>query len=439
MKITLIFPGITFTGWNSFGKSKDFEANFVHHGLASISSYLKFHGHDVNLIDLRKLNGWEHFKQVINDDKAEIFGISSMSCDYENSKTAARIIKRVKPYSVVVIGGVHSTMCTKEVSMDTCFDYIIIGEGEYSFNNLINSLDGIYSENDYYKIRNRELVDINNIPWIDRQSFDCENGENNNSLIPHFQTPFVTITTSRGCIYNCRYCQYAEREIFGKVKIRPVFDVIKELQYLKFKYKFSSFWIHDDLFAINGDYVSNFVKLFKYNIYPSQFGCQIRADIICEHEDRIKKLADIGLDCVSIGFESGSQRVLDFINKGTTVEQNRKAVEICRKYGIKVYANIMFGLPTETKTDMDKTVKFVRWAKPDYLSMATFTPYPGSYLYDYCKKEGLLIELTGDEYRRNPMTGKKIKGVNYNTVNYSVFKCDPKAFIYSLGKKWGIL
>ena len=122
--------------------------------------------------------------------------------------------------------------------------------------------------------------------------------------------------------------------------------------------------------------------------------------------------------------------MLDFIDKGTTVEQNRKAVEICRKYNIKIFANIMFGLPTETKKEMDTTVNFVRWMKPQHFSPAVFTPYPGSYLYDYCRDNGTLLPFSHESFRRNPMSGAKVKGVKYWLVNYEIFKCDPhKLFI----------
>jgi radical SAM superfamily enzyme YgiQ (UPF0313 family) len=141
-------------------------------------------------------------------------------------------------------------------------------------------------------------------------------------------------------------------------------------------------------------------------------------------------LADAGLDCLMIGFESGSQRMLNFMDKGITVEQSTKAVEICKKYNIRIYANFMFGLPTETREDMEATVKFIRWMRPDYLSLAVFTPYPGSYLYDYCKKRNLLLDLNHKSYRRTPFSGSKIKNVNYWLVYYEIFKCDPLSFRY---------
>ncbi len=433
MRIDLVFPGITSCGFGAFGKVMDIEANFIHHGLASISAYLKSNGHNVGLIDLRKLRGWEDFRQAVINSPASIFGISSMSCDYRVSEKAAAIIKQAKPASIIAIGGVHPTVATVEVLRNSCFDYIVIGEGEHSLCELLKNLE---SNRHIGRVISGGQTDITKLPWVDRGIFDYENGEAKTPLLMHMQPPFVTIITSRGCPYRCRFCQPAERDIFGnKTKIRPVKDVINELLCLEDKYHFNSFLIHDDLFILDREYVDNFCYEYRKNGFTQKFTCQARADIIVNLEDSIKKLKDIGLECLMVGFESASQRVLDFIDKGTTVQQNKKAVDICREYNIKIFANIMFGLPLETKKDMDETVSFVRWMRPEYFSPAVFTPYPGSYLYDYCKENNLLLRLSSKRYRRGPFSGVKVKGVNYWLLHYEIFKCAPLVFLRLAARK----
>lgn len=427
MRIDLIFPGITSCGFGAFGKFMDIEANFIHHGLASISAYLKSKGHNVGLIDLRKLAGWQDFRQAVINSPAPFFGISSMSCDYGVSEKAAAIIKEVKPASIIAIGGVHPTIATEEVLKNPYFNYVVSGEGEHGLSELLESLE---SNKHIGRVISGEQTDITKLPWVDRDIFDYENGESKTPLLKHMKPPFVSIITSRGCPYRCRFCQPAERAIFGnQVKIRPVNDVINELLYLKRRYHFNSFLIHDDLFILDGKYVDNFCAEYRKNGFTQKFTCQARADIIVNLQERIKKLADIGLDCLMVGFESASQRVLDFMDKGTTVQQNKKAVDICREYNIKLFANIMFGLPQETKRDMDETVRFVRSARPEYFSPAVFTPYPGSYLYDYCKENNLIGRIQYKNYRRNPFSGWKVKGVNYWLVYYEIFKCNPLFFM----------
>src|SRR5208283_4447355 len=433
MIIDLIFPGITFCGFNAFGRWRDNEGNFMPHGLASIASYLKSRGHPVNVIDMRKLGGWEHFERAIMQSPANVFGISTMSCDYGVSERAALQIKKLKPSAVIVIGGVHPTVAAGEVSKNKAFDFVITGEGEYTLCDLVERLE---QNSPPERVLAGKPVDLATLPWVDRDMFDYENGEKRSPLLPHMKPPFVSVLTSRGCPYRCRFCQPSERMVFGnKVKIRPAGDVISELVHLREKYRFNSFLIHDDLFILNPKYVGEFVTKYRENGFTQNFTCQARADIIVNLEANIKMLADAGLDCLMIGIESGSQKMLDFMDKGTTVEQNMKAIEICRKYNIKVYANIMFGLPTETKKDMDATVRFVRLMKPDYLSPSVFTPYPGSYLYDYCKERDLLLPVSDKSYRRNPFSGAKLKGIKYWLVNFEIFKAAPVIFIYIVMRK----
>jgi hypothetical protein len=122
-----------------------------------------------------------------------------------------------------------------------------------------------------------------------------------------------------------------------------------------------------------------------------------------------------------IGFESGSQRMLDFMHKDTTVEQNFEAAEICHKLGIKIWANYMVGLPTETKEEMQATFDMIRKIKPEKPSGAFFTPIVGTELYDYCKQHGLMVsEDPAVLGSRNPSV-PKIKGVDYKWLRKQMY------------------
>ena len=130
-------------------------------------------------------------------------------------------------------------------------------------------------------------------------------------------------------------------------------------------------------------------------------------------------MARAGLRGYFIGFESGSDRVLRFIHKGTHRAQNIAAGSICRKYGIAIWANYMLGLPTETKEEVLETISMLREIDPDYHSPAFYTPHPGSDLYDYCIENDLSLIVDHDSYRRNP-DGAKIKGVDYEWLQWAV-------------------
>jgi radical SAM superfamily enzyme YgiQ (UPF0313 family) len=111
--------------------------------------------------------------------------------------------------------------------------------------------------------------------------------------------------------------------------------------------------------------------------------------------------------------------VLKFIRKGTTRETNLQAARICRQYGIKIWANYMLGLPTETREEVLETISMLKEIDPDYYSPSFFTPHPGSDLYDYCVEEGLSLITSHDQYRRNP-TEVKIKGQDYTFLKWAL-------------------
>ncbi|MEW6599420.1 MAG: NAD-dependent epimerase/dehydratase family protein [Nitrospirota bacterium] len=419
MKATLIFPGITNCGWNCFGKTNNSDAVFIPHGLAQIAACARAAGHEIDAIDLRRLTGWDEFENNIKARGAGIFGISSMSVDFGNALETIQRIKKTLPGSIIVLGGVHATVAFDDVVNIKEVDHIIKGEGEISFSQLLDTLEKGGSPE---RVINGISPDINTLPYPDRELFGFEKGEMNLPWLPHMPSPFVSIIASRGCPHKCAFCQPAERAVFGgKARIRTVESVIDELKYLRERYRFRSLLVHDDYFAFNPAWIERFCDAYRDNGFDQMFTCQVRSDFIVRNEGLVKRMADCGLSCFMIGFESGSQRVLDFIKKGTTVEMNRKAVEICRKYGIRVFANYMMGLPTETPEEVFKTIDFIRWARPDYPSAAFFTPHPGSELYEYCEKHDLSLIKSYKSYARNP-TEPKIKGVDYNFLRFAMHR-----------------
>lgn len=419
MHATLIFPGITSCGWNCFGKVDNSEAHFIPHGLAYIAAYARLEGHAIDILDLRRLSGWRDFEGEIKKRSPGVFGLSSMSVDFGVTLETIQRIKKIDKKSVLILGGVHATVAFEDIKGLKEIDYIVRGEGEIVFSELLKKL-----ENDEKTDRCIYGVtpDVDALPYPDRELFGFSEGEMRSPWLPHMPAPFVSIIASRGCPYKCTFCQPAERAVFGgKARIRKVEGVIEELKYLRERYHFRSVLIHDDLFAFNPRWIERFCKEYEKNGFDQVFTCQVRSDFIVNNKALIGRMAESGLSCFMIGLESGCQRVLDFLAKGTTVEMNGEAVEICRAYGIKIFANYMLGIPTETPEEVFQTIDFIRWAKPDYPSPAFFTPHPGSDLYDYCMKNDLSLIKSYKSYARNP-TEPKIKGVDYNFLNFAIHR-----------------
>lgn len=411
MHVSLIYAGIAGKGFDSIGQGMD--SGWISHGLAILSAVLKREGHQVDLLDLRALHGWDHFREELVARRPDVCGLTMMSVDFNPVMQAVDVITEVLPDCHIVVGGPHPTLATAEVTNEK-IDHVVIQEGEISFPQLLRDLE---AGNPRERLVVGDHPSLDSLPYADHDLFldewrkwgyEAESPEV--PFVPELPPPFVTIIAGRGCIYNCAFCKPGESLIFGaRVRRRSVANVIGELKELRDRYAFNSFMFHDDCLTENPRWVREFCEAYKAEGFTQPFFCQSRADIIVKHEETVAAMAAVGLKGYFIGFESGSDRVLDFIGKGTTRAQNLEAARICRKYGIAIWANYMLGLPTETPDEVRETISMLHEIDPDYYSPAFFTPHPGSRLYDYCVENDLMLIRDHDEYARNP-SGPKIKG-----------------------------
>jgi radical SAM superfamily enzyme YgiQ (UPF0313 family) len=423
-------------GFGSAGKGMD--SGWISHGLAILGACAREAGFEVDLIDLRALKDWEHFGKEIQARKPDVVGLTMMSVDYNPVIRCIEIVKEVSPTTITVIGGAHPTVALAEVIDNPKIDHIVTHEGEITFVELLKALErGEKPEH----VLQGEKPDLDAMPFADRDLFLNEwrkagyTDESPEIPLGNLQKPFVTVIAGRGCIYNCSFCQPAEKILFGgKVRRRSVANVIGELKYLYDKYHFKSLLIHDDCLTEDRKWVAEFVEAYKANGFTQPFYCQSRADIIVKNPDMVKLMRSVGLSGFFIGFESGNQRVLNFLRKGTTVEQNIEAGRFCHELGIKVWANYMMGLPTETEAEVLDTVKMLKKIDPDYYSPAFYTPHPGSDLFTYCQENGLSLITDHDSYRRNP-TELKIKGHNYAFLRQALEESQRRTFANST-KRW---
>ncbi|MDP2659725.1 MAG: radical SAM protein [Dehalococcoidia bacterium] len=422
MKVTLIFPGITGIGFGSAAKGT--EGGWIAHGLALLGACTREAGFEADLIDLRALSGWDHLAEEIRRRHPAVCGIGLKSVDFNPAMKAVEVIKQTDPTIITVAGGVHVTLATDEVAANPQIDYIVTREGEIAFVDLLRDLDS--GQRALPRIIKGERPDLETLPFADRDLFINEWTRfgyyqgSPEAPIADLPAPFVTVIAGRGCIYNCNFCQPAERTLFGgKVRRRSVANVIAELEQLRQKYAFRSLLIHDDCLTEDRQWVVDFCRSYKERGFQQPFFCQSRADLVVRHQEMIRMMARVGLTGLLIGFESGSQRMLNFLRKGTTVEQNLQAARICKKLGVRIWANYMLGLPTETEEEVWATVRMMKAIDPDYYSPAFYTPLPGSDLYSYVQEKGLSLISDHDSYRRNP-TEAKIKGLDYRFLTQAL-------------------
>jgi radical SAM superfamily enzyme YgiQ (UPF0313 family) len=407
MKVALLYPGIDMGG---FARGVRPKTGYMQHGLCHISSALKKEGHEVSLIDLRELFGWEELPALIRKINPDIAGITMMSMDFDAALESARVIKKTNGRVKTIVGGIHPTLMESELIDSPHIDYIFKGEAEVTFPKILNGLVEGKAES---KVITGEKPDLDKIPFVDRFLFKTLESP----WAPCLRMPFITSIAGRGCVYNCNFCQPAERKLFG-ARVRRVSPerFVEELEFTKRTIGLESLMIHDDCLVEDKKWVGKFLTLYGRKGLKKPFVCQARADIVVKNPGLFRDMKRCGLAMLLIGFESGSQRILDFLKKGTTVEQNYKAAETCKKLGIRIFANYMLGVPTETREEALETVKMIKRIAPYTPSPAFYTPLPGSNLFDYCEKNNLSLIKNHSEYKRNPTT-PKIKGIDYEFLN----------------------
>ncbi len=412
LKVTLVWTGGASKGFASVGEGM--EGGWIGHGIAMLSACAKQAGFTVDLIDRRTLRDWDEFRTEVARRQPDVLGFTMLSVDYDDVLKEVALAKEARPEVVTIVGGPHPTITPEEVAACADVDHLMLGEGEVSFIDFLRQVErGERPE----RILHGQRPDLDSLPFADRDlyldewrrhGYDAPSPES--PLCSELPAPFVTIIAGRGCLYNCSFCKPAEDLLFGKkVRRRSVPHVIAELEMLRDKYAFNSMMIHDDCLTEDHRWVAEFCREYKARGFTQPFFCQARVDNVVQHEEMIRLMAEVGLKGLFMGFESGSDRVLRFIRKGTTRAINLKAARVCRKYGISVWANYMMGLPTETEDEVRDTISMLKAIDPDYYSPAFYTPYPGNDLHTYCVEHGLSLIQRHEDLDRNP-SEMKIRG-----------------------------
>lgn len=407
MKILFIYPGNATIGFNSaFSKSDNPDTWYVPLGICYLTAILKKKKYEVDIIDFRYEKGFEEIKEKIMDSNADVIAISFQTAAASYAYQTAKVAKQMG--KIVIGGGIHPTVMPREVIDTGCFDHIIVGEGVISLPKLLKEIEtGIVKE----KIIIGEIEkDLDSLP------------------IPYLfkiykkhvikKRKLIFLFTSRGCPGRCSFCQPVIDKMFGRrVHFRTPDNILSEVLYWKNKYNIKHFMIVDDIYTIKKKYVLELCrKLVEMNL-PLTWSINSRVDTF--DEEMAKALSESKCVWNCIGFESGSQRILDYLGKKTTVEKGLKTAALCRKYNIKFTANILVGIPTETEEDYKMNFKFISEIKPTRVSYNYLVPYPGTEMYDLGIKQGWLNKnIYNEKYEMNQSREKGLM----SCVNYDLAK-----------------
>ena len=373
------------------------------HGAGMTYAAAKQAGCAVDFLDMKTLSSDRELMLTMKGYDLIAFGLKSSyySLGMKVIKTAKELGQKV------MVGGYHATAAPNELVENPDIDWIFHGESEITLPSFLVSPSTFPRE-----ITGERPQDLDALPFFDRSIYR-EPIENCAGWWYGGRSKMISVMTARGCPFHCAFCQPLEDNHFGKkLRRRSVDSVITELQMLKDKYHPECIMIHDDTFLVQKDWIEEFID--KYPQINLPFWAAGRSDGICKDPDLVNRLVKIGWELVSVGFESGSQRILDIMKKDVTVEQNLEAAKIIKSAGGKIYANYMLGLPWETKEDIQATAKMADTIAAEMPSWAFFTPYPGCELGEQCINQGLSL-LDRNHYDRCP-SGQKVKNVDYQYI-----------------------
>jgi len=365
--------------------------------IAGIASWLKEKGdYNVRILDadVLELDIQQTFEKII-EEAPDLVGFTVLTPSFLTVGKICELIKSHNKGIITVLGGTHPTALPRDSLQNKDFDFLVLGEGELTFLDLLNALRG---RNDYGSIdglvyrkdneivinKRRELIkDIDILPPPARELLPLRKYPVSTSF-GYFARNSTTLSVGRGCPFNCTYC--ASRIMWlQKCRIKSAENIACEIEEIVRKYKFNNIEIIDDIFTLYESKLYDTLKQIKKRKLKVRWNCYTRADRI--NKAILQEMKSAGCYSLMFGFESGSQNILDNINKKVTVEQMEKAYILTKKTGIKPYPNFMIGSPGESKETVNETIAFIKRLKMPDVSLSITTPFPGSRLFDDIKEK----------------------------------------------------
>ncbi len=366
------------------------------------AALLRSAGYHVSLFDTMFVDDPDSVLQAIDTQQPDIFVVYDDGFNYltkmclTNMREAAyRMCHLAKQKGcTVIVSGSDSTDHAEEYLLNGA-DFVMIGEAEYT---LLELVERLQQENaDYnnipglaYMINNKLVkttarpvlkdLDVLPLPAWDLVDMELYRRTWLNST-GYFS---LNMSTTRGCPFKCNWCA---KPIYGnRYNTRSAENVVKELQLLTQTYGAQHIWFCDDIFGLKPGWVPKFAQLVQEAGLKFTYKIQSRADLLLQ-DDQIAALAASGCSDVWIGAESGSQKILDAMDKGTTVRQIQQATLLMKKHGIKPCFFIQFGYPGETREDIALTIAMINQLLPHEIGISVSYPLPGTVFYDRVKAQ----------------------------------------------------
>jgi magnesium-protoporphyrin IX monomethyl ester (oxidative) cyclase len=434
-------------------------------GLLSIASYAEKKGLPVevydaniefNLDELKKSSeryligaSWQDVEKRISNKNYDVVGISNMFyAQFPDAIQTARIVKKVLPESLLVIGGPHSSVAGEEILREFPeIDIAAAGEGEITFSEILEwklgmrdiaSIRGISYRKNGQIITNQRQELINNLDEFPMPAYHLVDIKKYFKSVEFKKGRWILrehrvfpILTSRGCPYDCVFCTI-HLHMGRRMRYHGVPYVLNHMKYVIDNFAVQHFRFNDDNVSMDRD---RFIGILKGIIDLNKSGYHIvwqtpngiRVDTL--GEETLKLAKESGLKSIILSVESGDQRVIDHvIHKNLSLEKVLEVASLCKKLKIKAKAGFMMGLPGETTESFKNTIQFAKMLLDEFgikSSISTATPYKGTKLYDLCvEKNYLTRQMTPEIASRSHQSEGIIQTENFTVEDVKKYRLE---------------
>ncbi|MDQ2693566.1 MAG: B12-binding domain-containing radical SAM protein, partial [Chloroflexota bacterium] len=367
-------------------------------GTLYTASYLRKNGYEVAVFDAMLAESEEEWARALDQHQPHYailyednFNYLSKMCLLRMREAGFTMIQMAKSRGCTVILCGADATDHHEAYLDKGADYVLIGEGEETLLELlshlsagkpIEGLTGLATRNTQRIVRRPDIANLDALPF---PAWDLVDVQTYRTIWAQRHGYFsMNMVTTRGCPFHCNWCA---KPIWGqRYHSRSPENVAAEMKWLKETYHPDHIWFADDILGLKPGWLSRFADVVHAEGCLIPFKCLSRADLLVRAGE-VDALARAGAQTVWMGAESGSQKILDAMDKGTRVEQIHEAARRLKSAGIRVGFFLQFGYPGETREDIEKTVQLVRDCDPDDIGISVSYPMPGTKFYQAVREQ----------------------------------------------------
>ncbi len=402
MKVLLIYPVSPRSHWPK-GR---FRSRWVPTGLAYIAAAMRRAGHEVRVHvreeHLMKLKfDWKaasaHLRTALAEFRPEMVGLSICSSMVAEAGVIARWAKEICGQDVLVVGGGPHPTAIPEATLTECpaIDVIVVGEGERTLVELAErgakgDVAGLVYRQDGAFVRSPSRPQVHDLDSLGPPAYDLFDMDFYTTpdrwMIRWLKLAATNIRTSRGCPNRCRFC--AGHIVAGLgVRYHSLDYVLEQILQAVNRFGVEAIRFEDDTVGTDPARLLDLCEaLRRHDLHRRiRWECCLRVDQA--DTELLRRMKQAGCIQVEYGFESGSDEALKRLGKNTGVELNRRAVRLTREVGLRIFADIMIGLPGETEAELRATMDFLRWARPEIITAGRLHPLPGTPIFNELPEE----------------------------------------------------